>query len=231
MESDKPKEVPKGVWIFWGAIGFLIIVRLIPWPNDMNNALTFVLNAITALGTLGAAIFAFLTVRQARIERIEDRSNRRPYFSFVEGELGESAFEEEDWGKTDYITLICKQIGTNPAADVSAKVAILKDVDNGFIDPVILDHREVNDIAANFNLKVNQGGFSLFNHGYHYVIVKLKYKDAIYSTELTQTIYLAWPGLSPDDINNPLYPMTPQAKHLALVLLKQAVDNSPRQIW
>lgn len=231
MEPEKPKDIPKGVWIFWGIIGFLVILRLIPWPKAMNNALTFTLNALTALGTLGAAIFAYLTVRQARIERSEDRSNRKPYFSFVEGEIGEAAFEEDEEGKTDYIKVIFKQVGTNPAADVSAKVAILKDVDNGFINPVILDHQEVNDIAANFELKINQGGFGLFNHGYHYVIVKLKYTDAIYSTELNQTSYLAWPGLGPDDTKNKLYAGTPQSKHLALVLLKEAIDRTPRQIW
>ncbi|MEK6279358.1 MAG: hypothetical protein AABN95_03315 [Acidobacteriota bacterium] len=125
------KKVPLGVWIFWALVGLLIIIRLVPWPKDAGNTLGLIINLFSALGAVSAASVVYLTVLELRNQRKEDRTNLRPYFSFVEGEMGTVPDDESHYGYSPYIEIKLKQVGKNPAKDLTATSTILMPADNG----------------------------------------------------------------------------------------------------
>jgi hypothetical protein len=215
--------VPLGVWVFWSVAGLLGLGLLGSQFNGFGNALTFLISIVGALGATGAAFAAYLTVRELRNERQEERSNRRPYFSFVDGEMGKAVDDDAQYGESGYIRVKLRQVGTNPAYDLTVNASLLMDVDNGFANEEVIS-RAVNDIASGFDYDFNRGGLHIDITQHHYVVLELDYYDAVYRVRFPpQHFFLQWNGLDPYDATDtsaPLYTITREVKPLVLSMLR-----------
>ena len=223
METDS-KPVPIGVWIFWAIFAVLILIFLGSMFARFGTALTFAANVISVLAAAGAAVAAYLAVSELRNERKEDRSNRKPYFSFIGGEVGKAEDDEAQYGYSGFVRATCRNVGTNPAADLTVTVTLLMDVDNGFANEVAT-LRAVNDVASAFDYEINRGGLHIDTTRHHYVVFELDYYDAIYGFRFQQTFYQQWNGLDPFDeshTSNAVYPITREVKAHVQNMLAQA---------
>lgn len=217
-------SVPMGVWVFWAIAGMLLLGFLASRFVTFSSALDTTIRVIAALGAAAAAWAAYLTVRELRHERSEERFYRRPYFSFIEGEIGKALDDEAQYGESEYIRIKCRQVGTNPATLLTVTASILMPVDNGFVSPVVVDFRPVNDVASGFDSELNRGGLFLADRTqHHYVVLELEYFDAIFNFRFNQTFYLQWNGLDPyneSDTSDRLYSITREVKPYVLSMLK-----------
>lgn len=220
--EDEPKEpVPLGVWIFWSIVGAILIIIWILSIRDGDKVLDFIIKFVSAAAGVLAGVAAYLAVRLARDTRREERFNRRPYFSYIKGEMGKYNDEEEDQ-YNDFIKIFIKQVGKNPAADLTATATIMMPLDTSddFI-PLVQIYRAVNDIAEGEEFKFAMYGFRLPSRGkHHYVVFDLEYFDAIYRRPLKQRIFLQWSGLYEDNDISPLYTITREAKPIVLGMIR-----------
>jgi hypothetical protein len=222
-DSGEPNEpVPLGVWIFWSIVGAILIIIWILSIRDGDKVLDFIVKFVSAAAGVLAGVAAYLAVRLARDTRREERFNRRPYFSYIKGEMGKYHDEEEDQ-YNDYIKIVAKQVGINPAADLTGTATIMMPLDtNDDFVPLVQIYRAVNDIAAGEEFQFAIYGFRLPSRGrHHYVVFDLVYFDAIYRTSFSQQIYLQWSGLYEDNDKASLYPITREAKPIVLGMLKE----------
>src|ERR1041384_1851634 len=116
---NEKENIPIGVWVFWALMGFTLIGFLASRYTTLGHALTGTISVVGSLGALIAGIATYLTVRELRNERKEERFNRRPRFSISEIYLGVTTGE----GFQDFITVTYKQIGVNPAAHVTLTIS------------------------------------------------------------------------------------------------------------
>jgi hypothetical protein len=112
MEADS-KPVPIGVWIFWAIVAVFGLGFLASRFDRFGTALSFTANLISVFAATGATVAAYLAVRELRNERKEDRSNRKPYFSFIEGKVGNGEDEESQYGYSGFVRATCRNVGTN----------------------------------------------------------------------------------------------------------------------
>lgn len=133
--------------------------------------------------------------------------------------MGKADDEEAQYGESGYIRVKLKQVGTNPASDLTVNASLLMDVDNRFANWEVIS-RAVNDVASGFEYDFSRGGLHIDVTRHHYVVLELDYYDAVYGFRLpSQTFYLQWNGLDPYDdthTSNRLYPITREAKPLVL---------------
>jgi hypothetical protein len=61
--SSESKRVPIGVWIFWAILGLLILGFLASRYTHFGNALNFAVSFISVLASAGAAVAAYLAVK------------------------------------------------------------------------------------------------------------------------------------------------------------------------
>src|ERR1044071_1714044 len=113
--------IPIGVWVFWGLVAAVLLGWLATRYATLSNALSVLINLGASIGALAAAVATFKTVREMQVARRQDRANRRPRFVFIEGEIGVTTVEEQ----SDYLTIVCKQVGINPASTITATAAVV----------------------------------------------------------------------------------------------------------
>ena len=221
--NSESKRVPIGVWIFWAIFGLLILGFLASRYTHFGNAINFAVSFISVLASAGAAVAAYLAVKELRDERKEERSNRKPYFSFISGEVGTAEDDEAQYSHSGFVRAECRNVGTNPATDLTITVTFLMDVDNHFATEVATV-RTVNDVASGFDYAINRGGLHIDTTQHHYVVFELEYYDAIYGTRHHQTFYQQWNGLDPYDetqTSRALYPITREVKPLVQNMLAE----------
>lgn len=198
------EKIPIGVWVFWAFAGFTLLGFLASRYTTLGKALTATISVVGSLGALIAGIATYLTVRELRNERKEERFNRRPRFSISEIYLG--AMTEE--GFQDLITVTYKQIGVNPAALVTLTISGVSISGYGALNPTTKVHRHANEI--NFQEQFTEtfpGPWLVDPNAEHYIEVEITYIDAVYGTNYpAQKFYFDLGEVKSDEIQQPLRP-------------------------
>lgn len=214
------KYIPKGVWAFWALVGAVILSWLLSRYTTFRQVTPVLINLGSSVGALVAAYATLRTVREMQAARLEERQNRKPYFSFLSGKMGISIYDDEDTSTCNFIDLEFKQVGVNPAADLVAGVILLRDYDYE-VRSYGLKYDAVNEIAAGFPFEFKTSGFWLDDFQHHYVVVHLKYEDAITRQRFEQPFYFQWGGLEPGETESHIYEITRGAIPLVRGLLSQ----------
>lgn len=195
MEDEKPKAIDIFVIAVWILIALAIIFSLFD-VSKIPNAQLFV-QLLAACITGGSVYFASQAVRianeglnRARAERKEELLHKKPYFTYLKGEMGESEDEEH----LDYIEVSFKNVGVHPAGNMVVRAVVLVEgAYESWTQELSMEY--VNDVASGFNLEFNLGGLSLsLDEESHYIMFELKYIDALTEEDFEQKFYLGWVG-------------------------------------
>lgn len=146
--------------------------------------------AMSALGTLGAALAAWWTVRIESSARAEERGRRRPYFT-----VSEPGIKDIGEAPSYRIQISFENVGVNPASAVIGRILfVTEDLDTA--PGADVQFSLANDVPVDTPTPWYHDGVQLAeNMPPHYVIAYLSYRDALTGTSHEQFFYMRWHGV------------------------------------
>lgn len=196
-ESQSPSHVPVGVWIFWIVIVLVALGWVFSRDTDgskpvllITQLIATVATAVSALAAMWAARLSYRSLMQTQADRKEEVLSRRPYFTFIEGRLGEQVGDEP----SSFVESLFINVGVHPAGDITGHAVFITDLPYGY-DVQVITYNPVGDVPSHQQFKFSMAGFDLpdTQDNWHYVVFILHYIDAVTKGQFEQIFYLQGP--------------------------------------
>jgi hypothetical protein len=197
--SNQPKWVSYVAIAIWLLIAMIVSIAIMASNPNRSKALELIVQVITAISGMAAAIAAFLAVRaanetlnQVRADRRAELELKRPVFVLQQGWVSIWQTETEKDIQT-YIGATFLNKGSNTASDVVTKTFILNE-ELGIED--VINQATANDVVSSTSFILAAFGVKITNYSaFHYANIWITFIDKITSKEYVQDFYYGWiPG-------------------------------------